>query len=58
VRYLVEHPCVDCGESDIRVLEFDHRPEAQKSRDVSYLIRGGASWRRVSEGTVAIGLPS
>ncbi len=49
VRYLMDHPCVDCGETDIRVLEFDHRPDSGKTRDVSYLISGGASWRRVSE---------
>jgi len=47
IPYLISHPCVDCGETDIRLLEFDHRPESGKTRDVSYLLRGGASWTRV-----------
>jgi hypothetical protein len=49
VRFLLAHPCVDCGETDLRVLEFDHRPGSGKTRDISYLIRGGTSWRRVAE---------
>src|SRR5215472_557689 len=45
-RYVTEHlaarSCVDCGESDIIVLEFDH-VRGVKSGDISSLIRKSAS---------------
>lgn len=29
-RYKEEHPCIDCGNTDIRVLQFDHRDPTTK----------------------------
>ena len=43
--YLRTHPCVDCGESDPLVLEFDHRSE--KRAGVNELMRNHGTWAEV-----------
>ncbi len=45
-EYLLQHPCVGCGESDPIVLEFDHRVETEKHGSISNLIRD-TTWERV-----------
>ena len=41
VDYLQKHPCVDCGESNIIVLEFDHLPQYEKTTEVTKLAHWG-----------------
>lgn len=43
INYLETHPCIDCGERDIVVLEFDHRDPDDKERDVYMFIKTGRS---------------
>ena len=45
--YLTEHPCVDCGENDPLVLEFDHMIREDKLAEVSTLISHQRPWRIV-----------
>ena len=46
IEYLKIHPCVDCGEQDIRVLEFDHVRGKRKYR-ISSMIYSGRSWKNL-----------
>lgn len=44
--YLSDKSCLFCGESDIRVLEFDHIDPSQKLFSISRAIRDGYSWQQ------------
>lgn len=45
--YLLSHPCVDCGETNILVLEFDHRLRKMKESEISHIITNGGRLSKV-----------
>src|SRR5947209_3637665 len=47
LSYLLHHPCVDCGETNPVLLEFDH-VRGSKVNSVCNLIRRGFSWKKIS----------
>ena len=44
--YLSEHPCIDCGQTDIRCLEFDH-VRGNKSANITRMITSATSWSNI-----------
>lgn len=47
LAYLLAHPCVDCGEDDVVVLDFDHLDD--KLYHITEMIRDGFSIKRIQE---------
>lgn len=47
MEFYVQNPCVDCGETDPRVLDFDHI--SNKKHNVSTLLRKEYSWDSILE---------
>jgi hypothetical protein len=45
LAYLSDHPCVDCGESDIVCLEFD-RVRGEKAGNIAHML-GDRSWATI-----------
>lgn len=48
-EHLLAHPCVDCGETDIRVLDFDHLPQFAKTKNVMVMVNLGFSIARIRD---------
>ena len=48
LAYYKEHPCVDCGEADPTVLEFDHRNPSDKSYGIANRL-GRSPWETLLE---------
>jgi hypothetical protein len=46
LAYLLQHPCIDCGEGDPRCLDFDHRDPDRKKASISRLI-GYTDWNKL-----------
>ena len=47
LEYFLTHPCVDCGEKDLMVLEFDHLPKFEKKHAIANMLYHGSSWETI-----------
>lgn len=48
-EYLSTKKCIDCGENDPIVLDFDHRIPSEKFKPVSIMLSGHYSWKSVEK---------
>ncbi len=48
LSYLNVHPCIDCGNTDVRVLEFDHI-KGNKRMDVTKMVSHAYSWENIQK---------
>lgn len=44
--YLKEHPCIECGETDLYLLQYDHN-QGLKNQNISDLIANGIKWETI-----------
>lgn len=49
LEYLKDKACVVCGESDMRVLEFDHIDPSNKIFSISQAVKYGYRWHKVMD---------
>lgn len=47
--YLLSKSCVDCGEKDPIVLEFDHRDLKDKFKSIANMLSGHYSWKSLEK---------
>ena len=49
LEFLLTKECIDCGEKDPIVLEFDHRNSKEKFKIIAKMLSGHYSWQSVLE---------
>jgi hypothetical protein len=47
--FLSKRSCIDCGENDPIVLEFDHKKAGSKFKQISQMLSGHYSWESVQK---------